>query len=172
MQATLLIATLGITGYEYMKFLFIAILLFVSCNILAEVQLNIERAAPIYPEEAQEKNIEGQVKFIMSVNNLGDVSSVQIIESEPKDLFDAAVIEAVKKYKFKPACEGDEIQPFEKTQIIQFRLKKITGEPSTDMGIEPQKNDPNTDFEVTATDEGVRIGRRKVDFGCKRSSFL
>lgn len=58
---------------------------------------------PLYPFLARRNNIEGKVviRFIVDVN--GDVLEPEVTESEPEGVFDEAAIDAILKYKFRPA---------------------------------------------------------------------
>lgn len=54
-----------------------------------------------YPPEAEAQHIEGHVKVRLSVSTEGDVTDVQVLQSEPQGVFDESVLEAVRQYKFK-----------------------------------------------------------------------
>ncbi|MBN1625666.1 MAG: TonB family protein [Deltaproteobacteria bacterium] len=58
---------------------------------------------PQYPFLAKRNNIEGRVVLRFIVDSDGNVVEPEISESEPEGVFDEAAIEAILKYKFKPA---------------------------------------------------------------------
>jgi protein TonB len=61
---------------------------------------------PIYPRQAIRANIEkGRVLARVMIDEKGNVTDVIIVSSEPPKVFDAAVIEALKEWKFKPEGE-------------------------------------------------------------------
>jgi periplasmic protein TonB len=66
----------------------------------------IERVEPVYPREAIRDNISGgKVVARLQVDEKGLVTSVTIVEANPRKVFDREVIRALSLWKFKP--EGD-----------------------------------------------------------------
>jgi periplasmic protein TonB len=66
----------------------------------------IERVEPVYPREAIKDNIaSGKVVARLQVDEKGLVTSVTIVEANPRRVFDREVIKALSQWKFKP--EGD-----------------------------------------------------------------
>ncbi|MBN1903899.1 MAG: TonB family protein [Deltaproteobacteria bacterium] len=63
----------------------------------------IEAVPPEYPIEAKEKKIEGKVvlRFILSKD--GMIQDPQVKNAHPAGVFDQAALEAIVKYKFRPA---------------------------------------------------------------------
>jgi protein TonB len=61
----------------------------------------VRKVVPKYPPEAEAQHIEGRVRVRMSVDLNGDVTDVEVLLSEPPGVFDAAVLEAVRQFKFK-----------------------------------------------------------------------
>ena len=68
-----------------------------ACGLVALVKIQ-----PKYPREALKDGKTGFVTVKLSVDEKGTVISAKIKESSPPRIFDAAVIEAVLKWKFKP----------------------------------------------------------------------
>lgn len=56
---------------------------------------------PMYPAYARANALTGHVKFEYDVGADGKVSQIRIIESQPRYLFDDAVIQAVAKWQFE-----------------------------------------------------------------------
>jgi protein TonB len=54
-----------------------------------------------YPPEAEAKHIEGRVKVRLAVDLSGNVTDVEILLAEPPGVFEEAVLEGVRQYKFK-----------------------------------------------------------------------
>ena len=68
----------------------------------------VMRAEPAYPYKARQRRIEGEVTVKFLVKADGSVGRVQIIESQPQGLFDAAVLDAVARWRFEPGRIADE----------------------------------------------------------------
>jgi len=77
-----------------------------------------------YPSKAKRRNIEGFVKARLEVNAQGTVDSVEIIDSNPKGIFERSAIRALYKYKFKPKMENGQPQPQTVTQTLDYVLDK------------------------------------------------
>jgi protein TonB len=54
-----------------------------------------------YPPEAEAKHIEGRVRVRLAVDLEGNVSNAEILLAEPPGVFEEAVLEGVRQYKFK-----------------------------------------------------------------------
>jgi len=61
----------------------------------------VRKAKIKYPPEAEAAHIEGHVKVRLSVDLEGNVTDVEILVAEPAGVFEAAVLEGVRQYKFK-----------------------------------------------------------------------
>jgi periplasmic protein TonB len=62
----------------------------------------IVRMEPKYPAQAARDGIEGWVKLLFSIDVLGQVENVQVLESEPSRIFDREAKRALSKWKYKP----------------------------------------------------------------------
>ncbi len=65
--------------------------------------LALVRVLPHYPARALQRGIEGWVLLEFSINTLGQPLAPRVIESEPKGIFEAAAITAVKRWKYRPS---------------------------------------------------------------------
>jgi protein TonB len=61
----------------------------------------VKKVRPKYPPEAEAQHIQGRVKVRLTVELDGSVSGVEVLVSEPPGVFEQAVLEAVRQYKFK-----------------------------------------------------------------------
>lgn len=62
----------------------------------------LKKVAPEYPGEAARKNITaGSVRAKIAIAGDGKVSGVDIVEAEPKRVFDRAAIDALSQWKFE-----------------------------------------------------------------------
>ncbi|HJX34830.1 MAG TPA: energy transducer TonB, partial [Desulfatiglandales bacterium] len=66
----------------------------------------IRQIEPQYPFQAKKNNIEGSVTLRFIVNTNGDVVEPKVAKSEPPDIFDEAALQAIVKFKFKPAVKN------------------------------------------------------------------
>ena len=63
----------------------------------------IKKVPPEFPAEAAKKGISaGSVKAKLTIDADGKVSDVEIVEAEPKRVFDRAVKSALMEWKFEP----------------------------------------------------------------------
>ena len=99
--------------------------LFVSAFKLNEVDQppsTLRSFPPRYPFEAKQKGISGKVKLKFVVDSNGRAQEPQVVKSEPEGVFDEAALEAVVKYKYKPAMKGGKPVDCIATQVISFDL--------------------------------------------------
>jgi periplasmic protein TonB len=67
----------------------------------------VKKVPPEFPTEAAKKGISaGTVKAKLNVEADGKVSTVEILEAEPKRVFDRAVTTALLEWKFEPGEKG------------------------------------------------------------------
>jgi protein TonB len=82
----------------------------------------LRRTSPNYPLFAQRNNIKGWVILQFVVNTRGLVDNAQVLEAEPKGVFDKAALETAESYKFKPARKNGETVNCLLKQRIRFEL--------------------------------------------------
>lgn len=85
----------------------------------------ISRNPPRYPSRAVNAQIEGYVTVSFSINTQGIPYNIQIIESEPKGVFDKAATKSVSKWRFSPARNQKTGLPVESkisSTKVQFKL--------------------------------------------------
>lgn len=62
----------------------------------------IVRVAPLYPERARERGIEGWVVVEFTISTTGAVKDAVVIDSDPKHIFERESLRAVQKFKYRP----------------------------------------------------------------------
>ena len=63
--------------------------------------------APKYPRAAERRSLSGWVDVVFTVRIDGSVGDVEILNSEPGDVFVNSAIKAVEKWEFEPIIEND-----------------------------------------------------------------
>ena len=62
----------------------------------------IVRIEPKYPMQAARDGKEGWVKLSFTINEIGGVEDVTVLEAQPKRVFDKEAKRALRKWKYKP----------------------------------------------------------------------
>jgi protein TonB len=71
----------------------------------------VKKVPPEFPNEAVKKGIStGVVKAKLNIDADGKVSSVEIIEAEPKRVFDRAVTAALMEWKYEAGSEKTSVE--------------------------------------------------------------
>lgn len=84
----------------------------------------IVRVPPRYPQTAASKGIEGWVKLSFTINEVGGVEAIEVLESEPSRIFDKAARKALSKWKYQPQIEqGQAIVRHGLSVILEFNLE-------------------------------------------------
>jgi protein TonB len=83
----------------------------------------IVRIEPKYPVQAARDGKEGWVKLSFTINEVGGVEDVDVIDSDPKRVFDREARRALSKWKYKPKIEdGKPMKQFGLTVQLDFKL--------------------------------------------------
>lgn len=79
---------------------------------------------PKYPSQALARKIEGYVVVRLQVTKEGTVSDVEVIDANPKGVFEREAIRAAWRYKFKPKLvDGSPVEQVA-TLPFEFNLEK------------------------------------------------
>jgi len=82
----------------------------------------IVHTAPLYPTQAQMREIEGFVEVRFLVDDQGRVSNITVLNASPPGLFDDAVVRAVGTWRFDPGrIDGRAVASWVET-TIRFEL--------------------------------------------------
>jgi protein TonB len=74
-----------------------------QANQVDSAPKRVIRVTPAYPQNAWKEKTEGWVKILAVVDKSGKVSNMQIIESQPKGVFEYEAKRAFGKWAFIPA---------------------------------------------------------------------
>lgn len=93
--------------------------------LLSTVQsLPMVKVAPVYPNSAAMKGIEGFVDVVFDVTETGATENIQIVYAEPSRIFNSAVLKAVARWKYKPKMEdGVAMKMFGLRERVRFNLE-------------------------------------------------
>jgi protein TonB len=80
----------------------------------------IRQVKPVYPDMARQAELEGVVLLLVGVDEFGNVIEATVLQSVPG--LDQAAIDAVYKWKFKPAKQRDIPVPVRISLPIRFTL--------------------------------------------------
>ena len=80
------------------------------------------RQPATYPQRAIRQKIEGYVTARLGITPEGTVDDVEIIDANPKGVFEREAIRALYRYKFKPKMQDGKPVAQQATQTIEFKL--------------------------------------------------
>lgn len=83
----------------------------------------IGQIEPVYPEEAKRRNIEGTLKLMLKIDDLGRVQSAEVVEATPPDVFDEAALAAFRGAHFRPAMKDGRPVRYQAYIRVEFKLK-------------------------------------------------
>lgn len=85
--------------------------------------LPVVRVSPGYPAKAAANGIEGWVQLSFSINKLGKVTDVKVVEAQPKRVFNREAIKALRKWKYRPRFEnGAAVAQQNQYVVLEFSL--------------------------------------------------
>lgn len=83
----------------------------------------IVRIEPKYPVQAARDGKEGWVRLSFTINEIGGVEDVKVIEAQPKRIFDKEARRALRKWKYKPkVVDGKPQKQFGLTVQLDFKM--------------------------------------------------
>ena len=82
----------------------------------------LQRIPPQYPRDAARNGITGWVQLEVMVNPDGSVRNARVLDAKPKGLFEAAAVQAVLRWKFKPKMVNGLPVEQKGAQKIEFNL--------------------------------------------------
>jgi protein TonB len=83
----------------------------------------IVRIEPKYPIQAARDGKEGWVRLSFSINEIGGVEDVTVMEAQPKRIFDKEAKRALRKWKYKPkVVDGKALRQTGLTVQLDFNM--------------------------------------------------
>lgn len=84
----------------------LALALSLSATLAVAAPKVVKKVAPEFPAEAARQNVSnGTVRAKLIIAADGKVSDVEIVEAQPRRVFDRAAVEALKEWRFEAAGE-------------------------------------------------------------------
>ena len=84
----------------------------------------IKYVPPRFPTQAQRSRTEGWVLVGYTVGTDGSVSDAQVVDAQPRHMFDREAINAVERWKFKPAMSNGNPVEAKQQRRIEFKLNQ------------------------------------------------
>ncbi|MDO6706735.1 MULTISPECIES: energy transducer TonB [unclassified Photobacterium] len=83
------------------------------------------RIEPKYPPRALKRGIQGYVVLSFTIDPQGRPTDIQVVDAEPKRMFDREAIRALRSWKYQPKLEGGQAlaQPGQSVKL-EFKLNK------------------------------------------------
>ncbi|MGC4027341.1 MAG: energy transducer TonB [Steroidobacteraceae bacterium] len=91
-----------------------------SAVVAAGTLQRISAVEPEYPRYALQRLISGWVELEFTVNTEGRVQDIRVLDAEPADVFNAAAIAAVRRWRYAPVMRGGVAVPQRAQQRIRF----------------------------------------------------
>lgn len=84
----------------------------------------IRTVQPRYPTQARRANQEGWVVVSYNIDTDGNVNGVKVLDAQPRHMFDREAVDAVERWKFKPATRNGVPVEANRQQRIVFKLNQ------------------------------------------------
>lgn len=78
---------------------------------------------PAYPEEAKRRNLEGTLKLMLKIDDLGRVQSAEVVEATPPGVFDEVALAAFRAARFRPAMKDGRPVRYQAYMRVEFKLR-------------------------------------------------
>ncbi len=80
--------------------------------------------APMYPPALLQRQVEGWVEVLITVNEMGRVGDIEVLANKPNRVFNNAALKAVRKWTFHPKRVDGRAVPFKVRQKVEFNINK------------------------------------------------
>lgn len=83
----------------------------VSLGALAGSLVPVSKVVPDFPREAQLASVEkGHVKARLTLDARGEVTRVDIVEANPRRVFDRAVVRSLSQWRYEPGSADRSVE--------------------------------------------------------------
>jgi periplasmic protein TonB len=87
-------------------------------ELATDACLPLVRLEPDYPPRALARGVEGYVRVEMDIDASGSVRDPRVVSASPTGVFDAAVIRAVRRWRYRPATSSTASSACSRTQVM------------------------------------------------------
>lgn len=85
----------------------------------------LHRIEPKYPARALKRKIEGYVVMRFSIDTTGKPTDIEVVEADPKGVFDREATRALLMWKYQPqVVDGKAVKREGQTVRLEFKLQK------------------------------------------------
>jgi len=84
--------------------------------------VQLESVDPAYPAAALRARIEGWVELEFTVNAQGRTTDIEVVDAEPRGVFDAAAAEAVAAWRYRPRRVNGQDVPQRSSVTLRFNV--------------------------------------------------
>jgi len=88
-----------------------------------EAPMLVRMVMPDYPPDARSRRLEGFVELRIVVDASGDVTEAEVLRASPPGIFEDKAIEAIMKWKYRPAKLRNSAVSVRITQTVEFTLR-------------------------------------------------
>jgi protein TonB len=78
---------------------------------------------PVYPDDAKRRDLEGTLKLMLKIDDLGRVLSAEVVEATPPGVFDKAALAAFRDARFTPAMKDGRPVRYQAYIRVDFKLE-------------------------------------------------
>ncbi len=88
---------------------------------LDEQPTPLKPVVPVYPDLAKARGVEGYAKLLLLIDEQGEVRHIDVLESNPPDVFGDAAMDAFRSMMFKPGQRAS--FPVKSRMVIKIEFK-------------------------------------------------
>jgi len=93
-----------------------------TSGILTDVKPTV-RTSPQYPPRALRSGIEGKVTVEFTIAKDGSVKNPEIVSADPENIFNDAVLRAIRRWEFNPQKVDGQVVERRARQVVRFKLQ-------------------------------------------------
>jgi protein TonB len=82
----------------------------------------IYAADPVYPAAALSSGVEGWVELMFTITETGAVSDIEVVDAQPRGIFESAATEAVGHWRYRPRLANGQPVPRRSYVTLRFNV--------------------------------------------------